>query len=134
MDKQAFEPRVTQLRQRMAKVEAHWQPLAEAETRQRALQLIISRVEEFAAQVQHNLEALEGHRPREILRVLVRRVEMGLEQIPVVFRVDGFAGEADPEKKSLQLCKRSTQPPVGKYRPRWTGHTLGERVPGRSLC
>ena len=99
IDKQEFEPRVTQLRQRIAKIEAQCQQLAEAETLQRELQLIISRVEEFAAQVQHNLEALEWHRQREILRALVRRVEIGLEQIHVVFRVDGFAGEADPEKK-----------------------------------
>jgi hypothetical protein len=46
---------------------------------QRELQLIISRVEEFAAHVQHHLEALRWHRQREILRAIVRRVEIGLE-------------------------------------------------------
>src|SRR5262249_780341 len=56
------------------------------------------------------LETLEWHRKREILRALVRRVEIGLDQVQVVFRVDAFAGEADPEKKSLQLCKGSTDP------------------------
>jgi site-specific DNA recombinase len=110
IDKQEFEPRVTRLRQRIAHVEAQCQQLAEAETLQRELQRIIGRVEEFAAQVQQNLEALEWHRQREILRALVRRVEIGVDQVQVVFRVDAFAGEADPEKKSLQLCKRSILP------------------------
>src|SRR5262245_62219974 len=107
IEKQEFEPRVTRLRQRMPHVEAQCHQLAEAETLQRALQLIVGRVEEFAAQVQQNLETLEWHRTREILRALVRRVEIGLDQVQVVFRVDAFARERDPEKKSLQLCKGS---------------------------
>jgi hypothetical protein len=45
---------------------------------------------------------------REIIRALVRRVEVGLEQVQVVFRVDSFPGESDPEKKSLQLCRGSS--------------------------
>jgi site-specific DNA recombinase len=108
IEKQEFEPRVIRLRQRITHLEAQWQQLAEAETLQRELRLIIGRVEDFAAQVHQNLEALEWHRQREILRALVRRVEMGLDQVQVVFRVDAFAGEADPEKKNLQLCKRSS--------------------------
>jgi site-specific DNA recombinase len=107
IEKQEFEPRVTRLRQRITHVEAQCQQLAEAETLQRELRLIIGRVEEFAAQVQQNLEALEWPRQREILRALVRRVEIGVDQVQVVFRVDALAGEVDPEKKSLQLCKRS---------------------------
>jgi site-specific DNA recombinase len=108
IEKQEFEPRVTRLRQRITHVEAQCQQLAEAEMRQRELQLIVGRVEEFAAQIQQNLDALDWHRKREILRALVRRVEIGLDQVQVVFRVDAFTGEVDPEKKSLHLCKRST--------------------------
>jgi site-specific DNA recombinase len=110
IEKQEFEPRVTRLRQRITHVEAQCHQLAEAETLQRELQLIVGRVEEFAAQVQQNLETLAWQRKREILRALVRRVEIGLDQVQVVFRVDAFAGEADPEKKSLQLCKGSKAP------------------------
>jgi hypothetical protein len=113
IEKQEFEPRVTRLRQRITHVKAQCHQLAEAETLQRELRLIVGRVEDFAAQVQQNLDNLEWQRKREILRALVRRVEIGLDQVQVVFRVDAFAGEADPEKKSLQLCKRS------KHRPLW---------------
>jgi site-specific DNA recombinase len=81
IDKQEFEPRVPRLRQRITHVEAQCQQLAEAETLQRELQLIVGRVEEFAAQVQQNLETLAWHRKREILRALVRRVEIGLDQV-----------------------------------------------------
>ena len=107
IEKQEFEPRVLRLRQRITHVEAQCQQLTEAETLQHELQLIIGRVEEFAAQVHQNLDGLEWPRKREILRALVRRVEIGLDQVQVVFRVDALSGEVDPEKKSLQLCKRS---------------------------
>src|SRR5262249_41530815 len=89
--------------QRITHVEAQCHQLAEAETLQRELQLIVGRVEEFATQVHQNLETLEWHRKREILRALVRRVEIGLDQVQVVFRVDAFAGEAAPKKKSLHF-------------------------------
>jgi site-specific DNA recombinase len=113
IEKQEFEPRVLRLRQRITHGEAPCQQLTEAETLQHELQLIIGRVEEFAAQVHQNLDGLEWPRKREILRALVRRVEIGLDQVQVVFRVDALAGEGDPEKKSLQLCKRSNDCPLG---------------------
>jgi len=114
IDKQEFEPRVKRLRQRLAQIDAQCQRLAEEETLQRELQLIISRLDEFAAQVTQNLEALEWSRKRDIIRALVRRVEIALDQVQVVFRVDAFAGEADSEKKSLQLCKRSSNATLGR--------------------
>jgi site-specific DNA recombinase len=94
IERQEFEPRVTRLRQRITHVETQCQQLAEAETLQRELQLIIGRVEEFAAQVHQNLDALAWHRQREILRALVQRVEIGLDQVRVVFRVEALSGRA----------------------------------------
>jgi site-specific DNA recombinase len=87
IEKQEFEPRVTRLRQRITHVKAQCHQLAEAETLQRELRLIVGRVEDFAAQVQQNLDNLEWQRKREILRALVRRVEIGLDQVQVVFGV-----------------------------------------------
>jgi hypothetical protein len=114
MDKQACEPRVTRLRQRLTHVAAQCHQRAAAETLQRELQWIVGRVEECAAQGQQNLEALEWHRHREMLRALVRRVEIGLDQVQGIFRGDAFAGEAASEKKSLQLCKGSSLTHPGK--------------------
>src|SRR5712691_3066018 len=107
MAKQECEPRGPRLRQRMTPVAAQCQQLAEAEPLQRALQRIIGRVEEWAAQGHQPLDTRAWQRQREMLRALVRRVEIGLEQGLVVLRVDALSGEADPGKKSLQLCKRS---------------------------
>jgi len=107
IEKDEFEPRVTRLRQRIAHIEEQCEALADEEMLHREMHLIVSRLDDFAAQVGRHLDDLEWAKKREIIRALVRRVEVGLEQVQVVFRVDSFPGESDPEKKSLQLCRGS---------------------------
>ncbi len=101
IDKVEFAPRVTRLRQRMAHIAEQCQALADEETLQSEMRLIVSRLDDFAEQVGRNLDELEWAKKREIIRALVRRVEIGVEQVQVVFRVDAFPGESDPEKKRL---------------------------------
>jgi hypothetical protein len=60
---------------------------------------------------------LKWSRKREIIRTLVKRGELAAEQGQVVCRIDAFLGAGDPEKKSLQLCKRSKQSRAGKHLP-----------------
>ena len=113
IEKDEFEPRVTRLRQRIAHIEEQCATLADEELLQREMRLIVSRLDDFAAQVGRNLDNLEWGKKREIIRALVRRVEVGLEHVQVVFRVDSFPGESDPEKKSLQLCRGSNDASLG---------------------
>jgi site-specific DNA recombinase len=103
IEKDEFEPRVTRLRQRIAHIEAQCEALADEEMLQHEMHLIVSRIDDFATQVGRNLDDLEGAKKREIIRALVRRVEVGLEQVQVVFRVDSFPGEPDPEKKACNF-------------------------------
>ncbi len=105
IEKDEFEPRVTRLRQRIAHIEEQCEALANEEMLQREMHLIVSRLDDFVTQVGRNLDDLEWAKKREIIRALVRRVEVGLEYVHVVFRVDSFPSESDPEKKSLQLCR-----------------------------
>ena len=51
IDKQEFEPRILRLRRRIAQAEEQRQQLVDADTLQTELQLIIGRLEDFAAQV-----------------------------------------------------------------------------------
>jgi site-specific DNA recombinase len=71
------------------------------------LQLIIGRLEDFATRVQDRLEEADWMSQRDLIRTLVRRVEVARDQVNIVFRVDPYPEESDPEKKSLQLCRGS---------------------------
>src|SRR5215467_9892186 len=105
IDKGEFEPRVTRLRQRLARLEEQRQALADEAAVQGALQLIIGRLEDFAAKLHDSLETADWASKRALIRALVKRVEVARNEVNVVFRIDPYPGDNNPEKKSLQLCR-----------------------------
>src|SRR5713101_5018615 len=110
IDKDEFEPRITRLRQRLARLEEQRQAGADEAALQTALQLIIGRLEDFATKVHSGLEAADWASQRDRIRTLVKRVEVARDQVNIVFRVDPYPDDADPEKKSWQLCRGSECP------------------------
>ena len=107
IEKREFEPRITHLRQRVTKLEEQAHQLADEAALHTELRLIIGRLEDFAAQVKDGLEEADWTSRREMIRALVKRVEVDDDQVHVVFRVDQHPGDPSPEKKSLQHCRRS---------------------------
>jgi site-specific DNA recombinase len=107
IDKHEFEPRITGLRQRLARLEEQRQTLADEAALQGELQVIIGRLEDFAAKVHGGLEHTAWASQRDLIRTLVKRVEVARNEVNIVFRIDPYPGDADPEKKSLQLCRGS---------------------------
>jgi site-specific DNA recombinase len=114
IDKGEFEPRVTRLRQRLARVEEQRQALADEAAVHGDLRLIIGRLEDFAAKLHDGLEAADWTSKRDLIRALVKRVEVARDDVNIVFRIDPYPGDADPEKKSLQVCRRSALAAVGQ--------------------
>jgi site-specific DNA recombinase len=87
IDKQEFTPRVTRMRARLQHLEAQVQHLKAEEEVEEELRLILGRLETFAAKVHDGLQQADCHTRREIIRSLVKRVEVDQQHIRVVFRV-----------------------------------------------
>jgi site-specific DNA recombinase len=87
IDKQEFEPRVTRMRERLHHLEDQLQRLKEATEVEEELRLILGRLETFAAKVKAGLYQADFQTRREIIRALVKRVEVDEQQIRIVFRV-----------------------------------------------
>ena len=111
LEKHEFEPRITRLRQRIIQLEEQRQQLIDVTALQTEIRLIVGRLEDFAARIAAGLEDSDWLSKREMIRALVKRVEVTPDRVNVVFRVDSYPGEANPEKKSLQLYGRSNFPP-----------------------
>src|SRR5262249_14484644 len=88
-------------------------------------QLILERLEAFVARVKAGLEAADWQTRRELIRTLVKRVEIDQERVSVVFRVGPLTPELPEEKESqsLQHCGRRNHPALW-----YTGRT-GEQFP-----
>jgi site-specific DNA recombinase len=96
---------MTRLRQRLARLEAPRQALAEEAALHGELQRIIGRLEDFAAKLHDGLAMADWASKRDLIRALVKRVEVARNEVNVVFRIDPYPRDNDPEKKSLQLCR-----------------------------
>ena len=96
-----FEPRLAGMRQRVAKLEAEATALQNAAEQAHSLQLVIGKLETFAALVRDQLDEADWTTRRDLIRTLVRRIEVDDQHIRVVFRVGPEPQDgADPRQMS----------------------------------
>lgn len=88
LDKSEAEPRIRRFKERLQALEAHAEQLRAQAQLQTDLQLVIGRLEAFGDKVKTGLEQLDWAGRRELIRTLVKRVEIDPERVNVVFRVD----------------------------------------------
>jgi site-specific DNA recombinase len=110
IEKEEFEPRIKRFKQRAAELAQQTEELADEQTQQRELHLLIGRLEEFAKQVEHGLESVGRGKRREIIRAVVRRIEIETGQIRVVFRVSARPFVLSPARGLGQHCPERRNP------------------------
>jgi site-specific DNA recombinase len=104
IERAEFEPRIKRMKQRIREREEQLQQWAAEALQQRELRLLIGQLQEFVMKVQQNLATADWALQREIVRALVRRVEIDKQEVTVVFRVRTDPDGQHPEKKSWQHC------------------------------
>jgi site-specific DNA recombinase len=87
IDKGEFEPRMSRLRQRLQQLEAQLDRLNAISQQEADLRLMLSRLETFAAKVKDGLQLADFQTRRELIRTLIKRVEVDAQHIRVVFRI-----------------------------------------------
>lgn len=129
IDKADFDPKIRQLKIKLEQIDHQIEESRRHEAGQFELFLVINRLEEFSAAVNGRLSTIDFATKREIIRALVKRIEIHKEEIIVVFRVDpdpGFnAGEGSPDsqagEQSMQDRTRSNFAGDRKHGVRRTG-------------
>ena len=123
IEKGEFEPRVTGLKARMARLQARLQAAAAEAEAERELSLVVVHLEAFAQKVCQGLDSLDWLGRREVVRMLVRRIEIDREGIEIVFRIPPPNGPPTPNLGShtdavWQHCT------VGGREDLWLARTL----------
>ena len=114
IDKADFEPKISQLKIKIQQLERQIEQCKQHEVSQFELFLVISRLEDFAKTINDRLDSIDFHAKREIIRALVKRVEIHQEEVVVVFRVEPVGGlnddngavESEAGGPIMQHCKR----------------------------
>ena len=92
IDKADFDPKMRQLKDKLQQIDRQIEEAQQHQMGQFELFLVINRLEEFAAAVNDRLSTIDFDTKREIIRALVKRIEIHKEEIVVVFRVDPDPG------------------------------------------
>jgi site-specific DNA recombinase len=107
LDRAEFEPRIRAARDRLAKLQEEARTLADEQTQHEHLRLVIGDWEAFADRVRDVLETLDWTARREIIRTVVKQVELDNDQIHVVYRVSPSPAEPRSIPGIRQDCTRS---------------------------
>ena len=106
LQKHEFEPRITRMRQRLVDLEKQVQRIIEEETIRTQFKLASCRLEEFHEKVKEVLAEADWQMRRDLIRTLVKRVEVGKDEVKIVFRIPPDSGNLGSNEKTLQHCRR----------------------------
>jgi site-specific DNA recombinase len=113
IERPEFEPRITGCKQRLGELERRRDALRQEAEATRELFLVIGQLQDFAGRVQASLDDLDWDGRREIIRTLVRRIEIRETEVEVIFRIGvpsrspgspGVTTSGQPKDGSCQDC------------------------------
>src|SRR3954453_17785832 len=128
IDKAEFEPRLSELRRRVAKLEADAGALKTSAEQTRCLRLVIGKLEAFSAIIADRLDVADWATQRDLIRTLVQRIEIDDDHVRVVFRIDPGPSDRGGSRSLLQHCPprdRALAIPPGRRRAARDGAEAG---------
>jgi site-specific DNA recombinase len=87
LSKEEFEPRIQSRKERLAYLEKEVASLATVEEQRSQLRLAIGQLDAFSQQISAGLDSADFATKREIIRALVKRIEIGQDDVRVVYRI-----------------------------------------------
>ena len=87
IEKREFEPRVKQAKAKLARIQTQNQKVQEEADAGKQLRLLILQFGDFASRILSNLENLDFETKRNVIRSLVKRVDVDRDRVNVTFRI-----------------------------------------------
>ena len=104
LDQSEFEPRIIAARERLSRLEEERKREADQEVQESELRVVIGQLEEFARRVSEELREPDWLTRRQIIRALVKQVEIDEDEVRLVYRVSPSPFEGGPQRASWQHC------------------------------
>jgi site-specific DNA recombinase len=104
LDRAEFEPRLRSAKERLRQLEEESERAKTQRAAQAELRLAMTCLQDFAARVEKGLDQADWATRRDVIRALVKRVEIGAEEIRIVYRVAPVPFAERPFGGILQHC------------------------------
>ena len=117
LEKDEFEPRLRQARQRLDNLQADARSAADRETEAHELRLVIGQFVDFAQRVRDGLQQPDWEMQREIIRALVKRIEINQDHVRVIYKVSPSPFVQRPAERGAfrQHCPRRAFATLGRF-------------------
>jgi site-specific DNA recombinase len=113
LEKADFESRIVGLKERLQKLESEEEAAGKVEWERSHLQVMIEHVEMFAERVKTGLHDADWQTRRDIMRALIKHVEVGEDGVRVVYKVQPCPFESGPQGGRSQHCWDGTGGTLG---------------------
>ena len=123
IEKNEFAPKIGQLKIKIKQLEEQIEICKKKDSSQFELFLVINQLEEFSKTVNDKLSATDFDAKREIIRALVKRVEIYKDEVVIIFRIepqgglneDNTSADSVTTNHFMQDCKRRHITRAGEY-------------------
>ena len=108
IEKYEFEPRISQMKSRLEDLKIQEIKCTENELIFSDINQVIGKLEEFSKVIQEGLNNVDWSTKREIMRTLIKRVEIHKDNVNVVFKLTDIPDGSVQNLNSLQHCPGSS--------------------------
>ena len=117
-----FESRITEMRKRLKEVEEEKEKVKDQEMVEQEFAIIVSSIKKFASDIKLEIDQYSWSKKRSAIRKLVKRIEINVDDIIVVFRIKEFIAQ-NRKNQSMRYCSR-VQTSRGRARETYPVKTL----------
>jgi site-specific DNA recombinase len=110
LEKEEFQPKIRASKERLARLESEAKQLANEEAQRAQLRLVIGKLQEFTEHLDQGLDKADWATRREIIRALVKEIEVSDAQVRLVYRVNAVPFVKAPNGGIAQDCCRRGAP------------------------
>jgi site-specific DNA recombinase len=115
LEREEFEPRIRTAKERLAKLELEAKAAVDRESQSQDLRTAIDQLQLFASRIQGGLQDADWGTRREILRSLIRKVEISDDAIRIEYKVGPLPFDRGPSGADSQDCGRADLPVVVQH-------------------
>jgi site-specific DNA recombinase len=110
LDREEFEPRIRAAKERLAKLELETKAAVDRKSEAQDVRTAINQLESFGSRIRDGLVNADWTTRREIIRSLIRKVEVGKEAIRIEYKVGPLPFDGAPSGGDTQDCGRGEHP------------------------
>ena len=137
IEKNEFEPRIKQMKETVDALNRQKNEILDKQSLKKEMHLVVSKIELFKSSVKEGLDKVSWMTKRNIICSLIKRVEVDLDQVNVVFRIEDVPACIEQEPNFLPHCGECDHPALRRALSRpcysWTAAFIQGRFNDCSL-